>query len=266
TAPKDFDNISAAAAATPDGTVAMETADIAVMAAYLLLVMAVGIWASVRANGSTVGGYFLAGRSMTWWPIGASLMSSNVGSGSFIGLAGAGALGGIAVSGFELNAAWVLVALGWIFIPVYVAAGVVTMPEYLAKRFGGRRIQVYLSVLSLVLYIFTKLSADLFSGALFIKISFGWNLYMSTAMLLLITCLYTVAGGLTAVIYTDAFQTVIMVGGALTLMFIGDSSEVTGCTFAESRQRRKRLRRLPQSITHVLHRHARHDQQGALPR
>ncbi|XP_077391474.1 sodium/glucose cotransporter 4 isoform X6 [Festucalex cinctus] len=209
--------------ATPPGPVAMETADIVVVVVYLLLVMVVGIWASMRANGSTVGGYFLAGRSMTWWPIGASLMSSNIGSGAFIGLAGTAAAGGIAVSGFELNAAWVLVALGWIFVPVYVAAGVVTMPEYLAKRFGGRRIRMYMSVLSLVLYIFTKLSTDLFSGALFIKVSFGWNLYMSTAILLLITCVYTVAGGLSAVIYTDAFQTVIMVGGAFTLMFIAFS-------------------------------------------
>nr|XP_057929738.1 sodium/glucose cotransporter 4 isoform X2 [Doryrhamphus excisus] len=214
---------SAASTASPLSPIGLEAADIAVVVVYLLVVMAVAIWASARANGSTVGGYFLAGRSMTWWPIGASLMSSNIGSGAFIGLAGTGAAGGIAVAGFELNAAWVLVALGWIFIPVYIASGVVTMPEYLAKRFGGRRIRVYMSVLSLVLYIFTKLSTDLFSGVLFIKVSLGWNLYWSTGVLLLITAVYTVAGGLSAVIYTDAIQTVIMVAGALTLMFIAFS-------------------------------------------
>ncbi|XP_023195199.1 sodium/glucose cotransporter 4 isoform X7 [Xiphophorus maculatus] len=157
---------------------------------------------------------------MTWWPIGASLMSSNVGSGLFIGLAGTGAAGGIAVGGFEWNAGWVLVALGWIFIPVYISAGVVTMPEYLALRFGGRRIRIYMSVLSLILYIFTKISTDMFSGALFIQVSLGWNLYLSTAILLLVTAAYTVAGGLAAVIYTDALQTLIMVGGALSLMFM----------------------------------------------
>nr|XP_019936279.1 PREDICTED: sodium/glucose cotransporter 4 [Paralichthys olivaceus] len=182
--------------------------------------MVVGIWSSVRANRSTVGGYFLAGRSMTWWPIGASLMSSNVGSGLFIGLAGTGAAGGIAVGGFEWNAAWVLVALGWIFIPVYISASVVTMPEYLAKRFGGQRIRIYMSVLSLILYIFTKISTDIFSGALFIQVSLGWDLYLSTVILLLVTAAYTIAGGLAAVIYTDALQTVIMVGGAFALMFI----------------------------------------------
>ncbi|XP_027132401.1 sodium/glucose cotransporter 4 isoform X3 [Larimichthys crocea] len=160
---------------------------------------------------------------MTWWPIGASLMSSNVGSGLFIGLAGTGAAGGIAVGGFEWNAAWVLVALGWIFIPVYISARVVTMPEYLAKRFGGQRIRIYMSVLSLILYIFTKISTDIFSGALFIQVSLGWDLYLSTGILLLVTAAYTVAGGLTAVIYTDALQTLIMVGGAFALMFIAFS-------------------------------------------
>uniref|UniRef100_A0A3Q3B8R3 Solute carrier family 5 member 9 n=1 Tax=Kryptolebias marmoratus TaxID=37003 RepID=A0A3Q3B8R3_KRYMA len=144
-------------------------------------------------------------------------MSSNVGSGLFIGLAGTGAAGGIAVGGFEWNASWVLVALGWIFVPVYISAGVVTMPEYLAKRFGGHRIRIYMSVLSLILYF---IKSDIFSGALFIQVSLGWNLYLSTGILLLVTAAYTVAGGLAAVIYTDAFQTLIMVGGAFSLMFI----------------------------------------------
>ncbi|XP_056131606.1 sodium/glucose cotransporter 4 [Lampris incognitus] len=201
----------------------MEAADIAVVVLYFIFVMAVGIWSSVEANRSTVGGYFLAGRSMTWWPIGASLMSSNVGSGLFIGLAGTGAAGGIAVGGFEWNAAWVLVALGWLFVPVYISAGVVTMPEYLGKRFGGQRIRIYMSTLSLILYIFTKISTDIFSGALFIQVSLGWDLYLSTGVLLVITAAYTMAGGLTAVIYTDALQTVIMVVGALTLMFLAFS-------------------------------------------
>ncbi|KAM9357983.1 sodium/glucose cotransporter 4 [Symphorus nematophorus] len=211
---------SSSTASPPSSGLRLGAADIAVVVVYFVFVMVVGIWSSVRANRSTVGGYFLAGRSMTWWLIGASLMSSNVGSGLFIGLAGTGAAGGIAVGGFEWNAAWVLVALGWIFIPVYISAGVVTMPEYLAKRFGGQRIRIYMSVLSLILYIFTKISTDLFSGALFIQVSLGWDLYLSTGILLLVTAAYTVAGGLTAVMYTDALQTVIMVGGAFALMFI----------------------------------------------
>ncbi|XP_029285230.1 sodium/glucose cotransporter 4 isoform X2 [Cottoperca gobio] len=210
-------------AAPPSTELSVEAADIAVVVLYFIFVMVVGIWSSAKANRSTVRGYFLAGRSMTWWPIGASLMSSNVGSGLFIGLAGTGAAGGIAVGGFEWNAAWVLVALGWIFIPVYISADVVTMPEYLAKRFGGQRIRIYMSVLSLILYIFTKISTDIFSGALFIQVSLGWDLYLSTGILLLVTAVYTVAGGLAAVIYTDALQTLIMVGGSFALMFIAFS-------------------------------------------
>ncbi|XP_005521350.2 PREDICTED: sodium/glucose cotransporter 4 [Pseudopodoces humilis] len=204
-----------------DTATALGVADIVVVALYFVFILTVGIWSSVRASRGTVGGYFLAGRSMTWVPIGASLMSTDVGSGSFIGLAGNAAAGGIAVGGFEWNAIWPLLALGWIFVPVYITAGVVTMPEYLQKRFGGERIQIYLSVLSLIIYIFSKISVDIFAGALFIQTSLGWNIYLSTVLLLAVTAVYTIIGGLTAVIYTDLLQTVIMVLGAFILMFIG---------------------------------------------
>ncbi|KAL7376077.1 hypothetical protein ABVT39_000660 [Epinephelus coioides] len=133
-------------------------ADIAVIVIYFLVVLAVGVWAMVRTNRATVGGFFLAGRSMVWWPIGASLFASNIGSGHFVGLAGTGAAAGIAIGGFEWNALIVVVILGWLFVPIYIKAGVVTMPEYLKKRFGGQRIRIYLSVLSLFLYVFTKIS------------------------------------------------------------------------------------------------------------
>ncbi|XP_031430509.1 sodium/glucose cotransporter 4 [Clupea harengus] len=218
--PRPVMGTTVASYADTNGKVSLEAADIAVVVVYFVFVLGVGIWSSFRANRGTVGGYFLAGRSMTWWPIGASLMSSNVGSGLFIGLAGSGAAGGIAVGGFEWNASWVLVALGWIFVPVYIAAGVVTMPEYLRRRFGGQRIRIYMSVLSLILYILTKISTDIFSGALFIRVSLGWDLYLSTVVLIAVTAVYTIAGGLTAVIYTDALQTVVMVIGAFVLMFI----------------------------------------------
>uniref|UniRef100_A0AAQ5Y516 Sodium/glucose cotransporter 1 n=1 Tax=Amphiprion ocellaris TaxID=80972 RepID=A0AAQ5Y516_AMPOC len=182
--------------------------DIAVIVIYFLVVLAVGIWAMVRTNRSTVGGFFLAGRSMVWWPIGASLFASNIGSGHFVGIAGTAAAGGIATGGFEWN----------VSICDCVRSIVVTMPEYLKKRFGGQRIRIYLSVLSLFLYIFTKISADMFSGAIFINQALGLNIYLAVILLLLITALYTVTGGLAAVIYTDALQTVIMVIGSFILM------------------------------------------------
>ncbi|KAM9219182.1 sodium/glucose cotransporter 1 isoform 2-T2 [Leptosomus discolor] len=193
-------------------------ADISVIVIYFLLVLAVGLWAMYSTNRGTVGGFFLAGRSMVWWPIGASLFASNIGSGHFVGIAGTAAAGGIAIGGYEWNALILVVILGWIFVPIYVKAGVVTMPEYLRKRFGGKRIQVYLSVLSLILYIFTKISADIFSGAVFIQLAIGLNLYLAIIILLAITALYTITGGLAAVIYTDTLQTFIMVVGSFILM------------------------------------------------
>ncbi|XP_069071206.1 sodium/glucose cotransporter 1-like isoform X2 [Pleurodeles waltl] len=172
----------------------------------------------VRTNRGTVGGFFLAGRSMVWWPIGASLFASNIGSGHFVGLAGTGAASGIVIGGFEWNALVLVVVLGWIFVPIYVKAGVVTMPEYLKKRFGGKRIRIYLSVLSLLLYVFTKISADMFSGAIFINQAMKLNIYLAIVILLIITALYTVTGGLAAVIYTDTLQTIIMLVGSFILM------------------------------------------------
>ncbi|NWV02125.1 SC5AA protein, partial [Upupa epops] len=192
-------------------------ADLVVVVVYFALNVAVGIWSSCRVNRNTVSGYFLAGRDMSWWPIGASLFASSEGSGLFIGLAGTGAAGGIAVAGFEWNATYALLALAWVFVPVYISSGIVTMPEYLQRRFGGERIRMYLSSLSLLLSIFTKISTDLFSGALFVQVCLGWDLYLSTVLMLVVTGLYTIAGGLAAVIYTDALQTLIMVLGAVVL-------------------------------------------------
>ncbi|XP_008631643.1 PREDICTED: sodium/glucose cotransporter 5 isoform X3 [Corvus brachyrhynchos] len=192
-------------------------ADLVVVVVYFSLNVGVGIWSSCRVNRNTVSGYFLAGRDMAWWPIGASLFASSEGSGLFLGLAGTGAAGGIAVAGFEWNATYALLALAWVFVPVYISSGIVTMPEYLQRRFGGERIQMYLSSLSLLLSIFTKISTDLYSGALFVQVCLGWDLYLSTVLMLVVTGLYTIAGGLAAVIYTDALQTLIMVLGAIVL-------------------------------------------------
>nr|XP_036860295.1 sodium/glucose cotransporter 2 isoform X5 [Manis javanica] len=158
-------------------------ADILVIAAYFLLVIGVGLWSMCKTNRGTVGGYFLAGRNMVWWP-----------------------------------ALFVVLLLGWLFAPVYLTAGVITMPQYLRKRFGGHRIRLYLSVLSLFLYIFTKISVDMFSGAVFIQQALGWNIYASVIALLGITMIYTVTGGLAALMYTDTVQTFVILGGAFILM------------------------------------------------
>nr|XP_033770801.1 sodium/myo-inositol cotransporter 2 isoform X1 [Geotrypetes seraphini]XP_033770802.1 sodium/myo-inositol cotransporter 2 isoform X1 [Geotrypetes seraphini]XP_033770803.1 sodium/myo-inositol cotransporter 2 isoform X1 [Geotrypetes seraphini]XP_033770804.1 sodium/myo-inositol cotransporter 2 isoform X1 [Geotrypetes seraphini]XP_033770805.1 sodium/myo-inositol cotransporter 2 isoform X1 [Geotrypetes seraphini] len=196
----------------------LEAVDIVVLVLYFVFVLAVGLWSMFRTKRSTVKGYFLAGKDMVWWPVGASLFASNVGSGHFVGLAGTGAASGIAVAAYELNGMFCVLILGWLFLPIYISSGVTTMPEYLKKRFGGKRIGVFLTVLYLFIYIFTKISVDMYAGALFIQQALQWNLYVAVSGLLLITAIYTVAGGLAAVIYTDALQTVIMIIGALILM------------------------------------------------
>uniref|UniRef100_A0A9J8ATU6 Sodium/glucose cotransporter 2 n=1 Tax=Cyprinus carpio carpio TaxID=630221 RepID=A0A9J8ATU6_CYPCA len=193
-------------------------ADISVILGYFMVVIAVGIWSTFRTDRGTVGGYFLAGRTMVWWPVGTSLFASNIGSGHFVGLAGTAAASGIAVGSFEWNALFIVLLLGWVFVPVYLTAGVITMPQYLKKRFGGSRISLYLSVISLFLYIFTKISVDMFSGAVFIQQALGWNIYVAVIALLCITALYTVTGGLAALMYTDTVQTFVIIAGAFVLM------------------------------------------------
>ncbi|XP_060901615.1 sodium/glucose cotransporter 2 [Labrus mixtus] len=192
-------------------------ADICVIVGYFIMVIGVGIWSMFRSNRNTVGGYFLAGRTMSWGPVGASLFASNIGSGHFVGLAGTAAASGIAVGGFEWIALFIVLLLGWLFVPVYLTAGVITMPQYLKKRFGGTRISLYLSIISLFLYIFTKISVDMFAGAVFIQQALGWNIYVAVISLLCITALYTVTGGLAALMYTDTVQTFVIIAGAFIL-------------------------------------------------
>ncbi|XP_042748028.1 sodium/nucleoside cotransporter-like, partial [Lagopus leucura] len=170
-----------------------------------------------RSTRSSISGYFLAGRRMGWAAVGSSLFASNIGSGHFVGLAGTAAANGIAVGGFEWHAMFMVLLLGWIFVPIYLRAGVTTMPQYLRKRFGGARIQICLSLLSLLLYVTTKISVDLFSGAVFLQAALGWELYGAVGALLGVTAVYTITGGLTALMYADMVQSAVMVGGASVL-------------------------------------------------
>ena len=124
-----------------------------------------------------------------------------------------------------MQAIYFIMMLGWLFVPVYMSSGVFTMPEYLRKRFGGQRIRMYLAFLALLLYIFTKISADLYAGALFITQATGYKneiaIYVAILILLVIACIFTVAGGLSAVIWTDFVQTILMIIGAFILCISG---------------------------------------------
>ncbi|CAK8698650.1 unnamed protein product [Clavelina lepadiformis] len=203
------------------GTQALDLADLCVVLSYFVLIVAVGIFASCTSKRDTVHGYFLAGRNMNWFMIGASLFVSNIGSEHFVGLAGSGASGGIGVGAWELNALMLLQLLGWVFVPVYIASGICTMPEYLGRRYGGKRLRIYLATLTLLLYCLTKISVNLYSGALFIQQSMGWPLYSSVTLLVVLTGVLTVTGGLTVVMYTDSLQAILMVTGAFYLTVQG---------------------------------------------
>jgi len=199
----------------------LSTGDVAAVVLYFLLILCIGLWSMMRPKRDTIEGYFLAGKHMFWLPVGASLFASNIGSEHFIGLAGTGAASGIGVAAFEFNALVLLQLLGFVFLPVFIASKVRTLPEYMVKRFGGRRISMYLSVLSMILYIFTKISVDLYSGALFIQQALQWNLYLSILAILSLTLVCTAGGGLAAVIYIDVVQVVIMIGGSSVLLYLG---------------------------------------------
>ncbi|NXE69770.1 SC5AB protein, partial [Calcarius ornatus] len=141
----------------------LEPVDIAVLVLYFLFVLAVGLWSMWKTQRSTVKGYFLAGGQMVWWPVSTPGM-------------------------------FCVLVLAWLFLPIYIASGVTTMPEYLQRRFGGKRIQIFLAILYLFIYIFTKISVDMYAGALFIQQALHWDLYIAVAGLLAITAVYTVSG------------------------------------------------------------------------
>ena len=186
--------------------------------AYFAVVFAVGFYFSRRER--TPGQYFLAGRNAGWFAVGASIFATNIGSEHFIGLAGSGASSGLAVGAYELSAVFCILILGWVFLPYYLKSGVFTMPEYLERRYNpGCR--WFLTVVSLFAYVFTKISVALFAGAILIKAVIGWPPLVSAVLLVIATGVYTVAGGLAAVIYTDMIQAFILIAGSVVLTVLG---------------------------------------------
>lgn len=200
------------------GTARLVTIDYVVLALYFLVIFAIG-WYFARKERTTTD-YFLASRDVAWWAIGASLFSSNIGSEHFIGLAGTGAASGMAVGHFEWLASIIVLILGWVFVPFYLRSNVYTMPEFLERRYNSA-CRTYLASVSLIAYVFTKIAVAIFAGAIVLKAVLGWGMVESSLALVIATGIYTVAGGLAAVIYTEVIQTVILVVGALVLMFIG---------------------------------------------
>src|SRR5437764_9779178 len=166
----------------------LEAIDIAIILAYFAVVFAIGFYFSMRERTST--DYFLAGRNVGWFAIGASLFVSNISTEHFIGLAGSGASSGLAVGHFEWLACLIVLLLGWVFVPFYLRSNVFTMPEFLELRFN-RACAVYLAGVSILAYIFTKISVHLYAVAVALDKVVVCNPMTAALILIVVKRIYT---------------------------------------------------------------------------
>src|SRR5213083_1579572 len=207
----------------------MTALDWLIIGLYFALLLGVAWWVA-RRNRDTADDYFLAGRNLGWFLVGASIFASNIGSEHVVGLAGAGATSGVALAHYELHA-WCLLVLGWVFVPFYSRALVYTMPEFLGRRFSPTARWV-LSVITLVAHVFTKFAVSIFAGGVVfatllpeVSLRLGGatfnSFWIGSVAVLLLTGLYTVLGGMRAVAYTDAVQTFVLVIGSGLLTLFG---------------------------------------------
>ncbi len=196
-----------------------QTFDLVVVVAYFGILFGISWW-SARRKKIESADYFLAGRDVGWLAIGASLFASNIGSEHLVGLAGTGAASGLAVGHFEWLACLVLLLLGWLFVPFYLRSAVYTMPEFLERRYNPAA-RWYLTTVSIVAYVLTKISVTLYAGALVVTAVTGLGMWTSASVIVIATGVYTIAGGLRAVIYTEVMQTVVLVVASLLLTVLG---------------------------------------------
>src|SRR5438874_335991 len=206
--------------------------DLLVIAGYFLVLLGIGYWAARREKNVSAD-YFLASRDVGWFAVGASLFASNIGSEHLVGLAGTGAASGLAVGHFEWLACLILLLLGWLFTPFYLRSGVYTMPEFLERRFNPAA-RTYFTWVSVIGYVLTKISVTLYAGGVVIRAVTGWDFYTAAIVLIVITGLYTIFGGLRAVVYTEVLQAIVLILGSITLMAIG-LSRVGGISGLEAK-------------------------------
>ena len=207
----------------------MTTLDWVAIAAYFAILLGLAWWGILKGK-DTTDDYFLAGRNLGWFVVGASIFASNIGSEHVVGLAGSGATSGVALAHYELHA-WCLLVLGWVLIPFYVRSKVFTMPEFLEKRFSPTARWV-LSIISLVAYVLTKMAVGIFAGGVVfatllpgMKLDLGGfvldSFWIGSVAVILITGAYTILGGMRAVAYTEAAQTIILILGSALITIFG---------------------------------------------
>lgn len=203
----------------------MATLDYVVIAIFAVLLIGIIVWV-FRQKQTSSGDYFLAGRDATWIAIGASIFASNIGSEHLIGLAGAGASSGMAMAHWEIQG-WMILILGWVFVPFYSRSMVTTMPEFLERRYNKESRSI-LSIISLISYVLTKVAVTVYAGGLVFQQVFGietmWGIdffWISAIGLVLITALYTIIGGMKSVLYTSVLQTPILLLGSFIILVLG---------------------------------------------
>ena len=203
--------------------------DWAVVGLYFSILLAVAWWV-VRQGKDTAADYFLAGRNLSWWLVGASIFASNIGSEHVVGLAGSGVTDGVAMAHYELHA-WCLLVLAWVFVPFYSRSMVFTMPEFLERRFSEHSRYV-LSVVSLIIFVVSKMAVGIFAGGVVfgtlmpeMAMDFGGYhidaFWIGSVGVIVLTGLYTILGGMRAVAYNDAIQVVILILGSALLTVYG---------------------------------------------
>ncbi|MFY0672052.1 MAG: sodium:solute symporter [Bacteroidia bacterium] len=202
----------------------LSTLDLSIIAGYFLLILAVAVVVFLQerrdAREDKTSGYFLGGKSLTWVVIGASLFASNIGSEHLVGLAGSGASGDFAAGQFEILASLIIIVLGWLFVPIYLRSGVFTMPEFLEKRYNKWARQ-YLSWVSIIAYILTKISVTIAAGGIIFTALLGIDFWTGAIIIVVLTGVYTVIGGLKVVAYTDFVQLIVLLGGSIAATLYG---------------------------------------------
>ena len=199
-------------------TSVLETLDWIVLSIYFLALIGVAVWVVLQKNKNTED-YFLAGRNVGWFVIGASIFASNIGSEHVVGLAGTGFESGTPMAHYELHA-WIVLLLGWLFLPFYIRSGAFTMPEFLEKRFDSRS-RWFLSVFSLLAYVLTKVSVTIYAGGIVVSELLGIPFWYGAIGVVVFTGIYTVIGGMKAVIYTETLQTIVLILGSIVITYLG---------------------------------------------
>lgn len=199
---------------------AFHTIDIIIVAIYLLVIVALGLWVSRKKNNKekTAEDYFLASKSLPWWAIGASLIAANISAEQFIGMSGSGFAGGFAVASYEFMAALTLIIVAKFFLPIFMKQGIYTIPEFVERRYSTQ-LKTILAVFWIALFVFVNLTSVLFLGGKAIDTIVGTGdgslIVPSIIALAIIAACYSLYGGLSAVAWTDVLQVVLLIAGGI---------------------------------------------------